>query len=218
MELKGKKINFLGDSITEGVGISAPDKHFFDIIKKECGLAAARNYGVSGTRIARQKSLTGDAWDNDFCKRALNMDDDADVIVVFGGTNDFGHGDAPIGQMSDRGVYTFYGALHTLITELMEKYPRAEIVFMTPLHRCNEDNPKGDGNKSFEAGTLSQYVNVIKEVTKYYSVPTLDLFSLSGIQPKVECNRLLYCPDGLHPNDNGHARIASRLAAFLKNL
>ena len=28
MELKNKKINFLGDSITEGVGTSAPDKTY----------------------------------------------------------------------------------------------------------------------------------------------------------------------------------------------
>lgn len=218
MELKGKTINFLGDSITEGVGISAPDKHYFDILKKECDLAMVRNYGVSGTRIARQKNLTGDAWDNDFCKRALEMDNAADIVVVFGGTNDFGHGDAPLGKMSDRDVYTFYGALHTLITKLVEKYPEAEIVFMTPLHRCNEDNHRGDGNKSFDAGTLYDYVKAMREVTEYYSIPTLDLFSMSGIQPKIECNRLLYCPDGLHPNDAGHKRIANRLAAFLKNL
>lgn len=218
MELKGKKINFLGDSITEGAGLSAPDKHFFDVLKREYGLAEARNYGVSGTRIARQQNGDGGRWDEDFCKRVLEMDDDADVIVVFGGTNDFGHGDVPIGEMSDRTVYTFYGALHTLFTELMEKYPRADIVCMTPLHRSSEDNPRGDGNKAFDAGILADYVKAIKEVTEYYSIPTLDLFAVSGIQPKVECNRVLYCPDGLHPNDAGHEKIASRLAAFLKNL
>ncbi len=38
------------------------------------------------------------------------MDNDADIIIVFGGTNDFGNGDAPFGEMSDRTPYTFYGA------------------------------------------------------------------------------------------------------------
>ena len=54
MELKGKKINFLGDSITEGVGASEEQFMYPNVIAAECGLAAARNYGISGTRIARQ--------------------------------------------------------------------------------------------------------------------------------------------------------------------
>lgn len=219
MELKGKKINFLGDSITEGAGISAQDKHFFDILKKECELDTVRNYGISGTRIAKQKSVSGNPrWDLDFCSRAPQMDNDADVVVIFGGTNDFGHGDAPLGQMSNRDPYTFYGALHTLLTLLMDKYPCATIVFMTPLHRCNEDNLRGDGYKAQEVADLRTYVSIIKEVTEYYSIPTLDLFSVSGIQPKVESNRVRYCPDGLHPNDEGHKLIASRLKGFLLSL
>ena len=219
MELKGTKINFLGDSITEGVGISAPDKHFFDILKAECGIDTVRNYGVSGTRIAKQKGKSGTpSWDLDFCMRAEKMDDDADIVVIFGGTNDFGHGDAPLGRMSDRDPYTFYGALHTLFILLMEKYPKATLVFMTPLHRCNEDNLRGDGYKACDVADLKTYVDIIKQVTEYYSIPTLDLFAVSGIQPKVESNRVRYCPDGLHPNDEGHKLIASRLKGFLVSL
>ena len=37
MELKGKKINFLGDSITEGVGASAPDKVYWRLIAEREG-------------------------------------------------------------------------------------------------------------------------------------------------------------------------------------
>ena len=63
----------------------------------------------------------------DYCRRYKTMDPDADIIVVFGGTNDFGHGDAPLGEMSDRTVDTFYGALHTLYTSLITRYPEAPI-------------------------------------------------------------------------------------------
>ena len=52
MELKGKKINFLGDSITQGHGVSSPDKIYHALLKKNAGLAEARNYGKSGTKIA----------------------------------------------------------------------------------------------------------------------------------------------------------------------
>ena len=107
MILEGKKINFLGDSITEGVGASSPDKVYHQVMKREYRLAEARNYGVSGTRIARQSVPLEEAWERDFCLRAAEMDRDADAVVVFGGTNDFGHGDAPIGLPSDRTPETF---------------------------------------------------------------------------------------------------------------
>ena len=43
MVLTNKKINFLGDSITEGVGTSAPENIYLNVIKAECNLAEARN-------------------------------------------------------------------------------------------------------------------------------------------------------------------------------
>lgn len=221
MEIKGLKINFLGDSITEGHGVSCAENIYWNVLKRECGLSEARGYGISGTRFAKKRIPSEkERWDLDFIKRYPEMDDDADVVVIFGGTNDFGHGDAPLGEMSDRDPYTFYGACHTLFEGVINKYPEATIVIMTPLHRIQEDNPRGDGEKKDGDGValLSSYVDIIKEVAEYYSLPLLDLWSLSGIQPKVQILREKYCPDGLHPNDAGHKIIASRLAGFLKTL
>ena len=216
MELKGTKINFLGDSITEGAGTSSPDRMFTMLIEREYG-AICQNYGIGGTRIARQKTATVEKWDRDFISRVPEMDADADIVVVFGGTNDFGHGDAPLGTMSDRTPYTFYGALHCLYTALTEKYPGVPVVILTPLHRLNEDSPKGD-NKPEPVGTLKEYVNIIREVAEYYSFPVLDLFKESGLQPKVPVLQQKYIPDGLHPNDDGNAILAHKIARFLEML
>ena len=221
MELKGLKINFLGDSITEGCGTSNVENTYWNVLKRNEGLCEARGYGIGGTRFAKKKTPSEKArWDLDFIQRYPEMDDDADVVVIFGGTNDFGHGDAPLGEMSDRTPYTFYGACHTLFEGVINKYPEATIIVMTPLHRIQEDNPQGDGNKKDGEGIapLVEYVNIIKEVAIYYSLPVLDLWSISGIQPRVPVLREKYCPDGLHPNDEGHKLIASRLAGFLKSL
>lgn len=216
MELKGTKINFLGDSITEGAGTSSHDKMFTMLIEREYG-AICQNYGIGGTRIARQKTPTEEKWDRDFISRVPEMDNDADIVVVFGGTNDFGHGDAPLGTMSDRTPYTFYGALHCLYTALTEKYPDVPVVILTPLHRWNEDSPKGD-NKPEPVGTLKEYVNIIREVAEYYSLPVLDLFKESGLQPKIPVIQQKYVPDGLHPNDDGNAILAHKIARFLETL
>ncbi len=216
MELKGTKINFLGDSITEGAGTSSHDKMFTMLIEREYG-AICQNYGIGGTRIARQKTPTEENWDRDFISRVPEMDNDADIVVVFGGTNDFGHGDAPLGTMDDRTPYTFYGALHCLYTALTEKYPDVPVVILTPLHRLNEDSPKGD-NKPAPVGTLKEYVNIIREVAEYYSFPVLDLYKESGLQPKVPVIQQKYVPDGLHPNDDGNAILAHKIARFLETL
>lgn len=212
MELQNKKINILGDSITEGVGVSAPEKAYPAVLKGKYGLAEVRNYGISGTRFARQHKPTvaNPRFDLDFCSRVCEMDEDADIVVVFGGTNDFGHGDAEIGSFSDRTPDTFYGACHTLMRTLIERFPASVIVFMTPLHRAVEEQP---GKLP-----LSGYVSIIREVAEYYSLPVLDLYKSSGLQPQLPVIRERYVPDGLHPNDAGAEILAHRLAHFLMAL
>lgn len=217
MELKNKKVWFLGDSITEGAGVSSPEKCFVSVFGKISG-AEVKNYGIGGTRIAKQKNKSeNERWEQDFLSRVDNMDDNADIVVVFGGTNDFGHGDAKMGTMESRDEYTFYGALHGLCTSLINKYPKAEIIFMTPLHRVNEDDEVNEIGIKREVN-LWGYVNIIKEVAGYYGLPVLDLFNTSGLQPKVDIIRKMYMPDGLHPSDVGAEKIAKRLYSFLLSL
>lgn len=213
MELKGKKMNVIGDSITEGVGVSCADKIYLNLIKEKEGLAVARNYGISGTRIARQADDPGRAY----IERYTQMDDDADIIVVFGGTNDFGHGSAPIGTMEDRTPDTFYGACHLLFEGLIKKFPLATIVIMTPLQRgWGAENNRIHPDKV--GVPLIEFSKILKEVAEYYALPVLDLYAASGIHPQIDCNREAFCPDGLHPNDAGHEIIASRLTGLLKSL
>ncbi len=218
MNLKGLKIAFLGDSITEGVGTTSPEKIYLNVLKEEAGLSCALNYGISGTRFARQISLVTEEDkeldDNSFSLRFETMDDDADAVVVFGGTNDFGHGDAPMGCFDDRTPYTFYGACHYLFSGLIKKYLGKPIVVMTPLHRCEEARVPRPGS----CRKLIEYVNVIREVAEYYSLPVLDLYASSGIQPAIDEVKELYMPDGLHPSDNGNKVIASKLLRFFEVL
>lgn len=214
MELKGKKINFLGDSITEGYGASAPDKIYHALLKKNAGLAEARNYGKSGTKIARLLEVTADPFDQDFNLRAPSMDKDADVVVVFGGTNDYGHATIPLGTMDNEEITTFYGGMHNLCKYLINEYVGKRIVFMTPLHRM-EEKAFGWSEKSSD---LKNFVNAIREVCEHYSIPVLDMFKEGEMygNMKVWCDKFM--PDGLHPNDMGHEIIADKLQKFLENL
>ena len=209
MELKGKKINFLGDSITEGVGASEYAHCYVEQFAAATG-AVCRNYGISGTRIAKRRvPYEIPEFDRYYASRVPEMDPDADVVVVFGGTNDYGHGDAPLGEMSDRTVWTYYGALHVLFTALIEKYPTAQIVVLTPLHREDEEK---------RTPILKPFVDATRQVAEYYSLPVLDLWANYGIQPRIPVMKNMYVPDGLHPNDAGHAILANKLRAFLEQL
>lgn len=212
MNLNGLKINFLGDSITEGHGCTSVEKQFTSLVAAQTG-AVTRCYGIGGTRIARQsKPSDNPRHDLDFPSRVAEMDPDADLIVVFGGTNDFGHGDAPFGEFTDRTVDTFCGALHVLCTSLLEKYPEATIMVMTPLHRSTEAIPNMHGK------VLKDYVDMIRRAAEYYSLPVLDLYALSGIQPAVPVMKEKYMPDGLHPNDAGHVLLTNRIVRFIESL
>ena len=209
MELKGKKINFLGDSITEGVGASEYARCYLEQFAAATG-AICRNYGISGTRIAKRRvPYDIPEFDRYYASRVPEMDPDADIVVVFGGTNDYGHGDAPLGEMNDRTVWTYYGALHVLFTALIEKYPTAQIVILTPLHREDEEK---------RTPILKPFVDATRQVAEFYSLPVLDLRANYGIQPRVPVMKEMYVPDGLHPNDAGHAILANKLRAFLEHM
>ena len=143
---------------------------------------------------------------------------DADIVVVFGGINDFGDGDAAFGEMTDRREDTFCGAYHILMEKLIIRYPNAKIVVMTPLHRMSEDETDYNELGVRRMGPLSKYVDAIKEIAGFYGVAVLDTFRVSGMQPRFEPLRVKYMPDGLHPNDAGHRLLAQDLLGILETL
>ncbi len=205
------KINFLGDSITAGATLSTVKEMYTYLVCKHFD-ATENNYGKSGTRIARQ-SAEGDLYGADFNLRALSMDKDADFTFVFGGTNDYGHGSAPIGVIDDNTPFTFYGALNVLCEYLLENFGKEKICFILPLHRRNENNPYGEnGAKIVKAFPLCKYVDIIKEVLAKYDIDYLDLSSVFAINDVESLTN-----DGIHPNVHGHQIIANKLIEYLNS-
>lgn len=210
MGLESKSIVFLGDSITEGHGTTAPDKVFHQIIKAEQGLKMAYNAGIGGTRIAKQTNISDEhKYELYFASRVEFLPENADAVVVFGGTNDYGHGDAKMGDICSDDVYTFYGGLNVLYKKLREKYKDAKIIFMTPLKRTNEADPRLPENK-----ILADYVEEIKVFCSKKNISLIDLYE-SNIFDPYDVN---FVPDGLHPNDRGHAAMAEYIAEKLNEI
>ena len=225
MELQGKIINFLGDSITQGFGVDDVENNRYDnVMLRKCGLKAVNNYGIGGTKLAFQYKLTEKSPPSDlfFCGRAFYMELNADVVVIYGGVNDYLQGDAPFGQVGDKTPATFCGAVHYLMSTMKNRYAHATVVFLTPARMCYEGVPDTQVStrveKQPDAKPLSAYVDVIKEAGQRIGVPVLDLYSKLPIDPKITEDAQRYTADGLHFNDAGHEVLADCLIDFLKNL
>ena len=223
MNVKGYKVNFLGDSITVGVGVSDIQNCRYDIrIAKMLELSRVNNYSVNGSRLAHQSFPSAKPWyDLCFCGRAYDMDTNADMVIVFGGVNDYIHGDAPFGEHGDTTPATFCGGVYYLMNFLRETYGDKPIIFMTParcfLRREVDDLfPSVHAAKRVPGKPLKAYVDAILETSGQFDIKVLDLYNGLGVDPHIPEQFETYTTDGLHFNDEGHALIARKLKELIE--
>ena len=57
---------------------------------------------------------------------------------------------------------------------------------------------------------LCDYVRAIRQTAAAFGLPVLDLYEREDLS--------VYTPDGLHPNDEGHALLARLFQNFLQTL
>ena len=204
---KNMKMNCLGDSITygyipdSGAQMSAP---YPSQLKNLLGLSECRNYGISGSTVAVNSGNY-----QPMCLRYANMDNNADIVSVFGGTNDYGRAvyTPTLGTINDTANTTVYGALNILAEGLINKYPRAFVFFITPMRRADRTGNNGGGY------SLEDVSNAIKEVAFKYNFPVLDLFSKGGFHVENADFRAIYSGnDKLHPSQ---AFVTEHLAPMI---
>ncbi len=198
---KDKKWDAIGDSIT-ALNVYQGE------VQNLTQLSPINSYGIAGTSItAVNKSDT-----NAICNRIDNIDHSANIISIFGGTNDWAT-NKPLGNKNSTSVTTFYGALKTMITKIKAENPKAKIMMFTPLQRNShaQGQPAGMGANLY-GYTLIDYANAIKDVAQANNVPVLDLYNVSGITVQ---NIDQYTKDGLLPNDVGFQMVSKVISAFI---
>lgn len=208
--LRGKKIAFLGDSITS-TNYTTPN--YWQMIEEKTGMLPL-NYGVSASRIA---TVDGDNKES-FVTRAAAMDASADAVVVMGGTNDCNL-NTVLGEWASTDESTFYGALNALIALLRTNYPGKPIIFCTPIKR-KYDTDGGfpatmadlKTTAATEVVTMELCALAIKAKCARHGIPVIDLTDHSGIG--AECPE--YYIDNLHPSALGYVRIANMVQAELE--
>lgn len=215
---KGKKINFIGDSVTKG---EDPENNYeamvgyryTDLVKENCGFDVVNNYGIGGSRVTSHSSELYPKYG--MVDRYLDIEPDADVICLFGGINDYLN-NVEIGTNNDGDLTHFKYAYEQIIRGLMNNNPRSKIFVITPHHIANQSincfNPNGAGY------TLKDYVNVIYEICELYGVPIVDLYKNFSVSPYIGYHHNFYIPDGIHPNKAGMKLLADKVINFINNL
>ena len=217
---KYKTMNILGDSITWGYNPNTGEqieKNYSILLKERLNLKELRNYGINSSTLADNKISY-----EPMCNRYKNMDDNADIVAIFGGTNDYGREDfeVQLGKINDLGTATIYGALNNMCIGLKQKYPNSVIFFITPIQRAYIDrgcNFKYATNiKNRLKYSLEDVANAIKEVCKKNNILVFDLYNNCDINTIEDC--IEYIPDGLHPTEEYHKILANKIYDYIIKL
>ena len=196
------KIAFLGDSITECQG------GYVDMIGEKLGCQIL-NYGIGGTRIAKQDIKSEEPrCDKDFLSRLESIDVSADLLFVFGCVNDYMHGEAPFGDTDDKSDYTFCGAVNKLIKLLLVKFGKNRLCFILPYKTYQSDKPNKHGK------TLKEYVNQIRSVLDKYDIDYINLLDNVFEEPTSNQEEE-YILDGIHPTLLGYKVIADTIIEYI---
>lgn len=204
-ELYNLKWNGMGDSLTSAIGTAINYLNY--ISGKYC--IVPRNYGIAGSSIA-----SGTDSSNPMVERYVNMDDDADIITIFGGTNDYG-AQIKLGEDDSTDTSTFKGALNVIIDGLIRKYPGKRIGFITPIQRAD----------IYKTVPLETYVNAMVKICANKSIPCLDLYHNGNLNPAIDIIANTFFrvnvssgSDKLHLNEKGHLVISRIIDDFLHRL
>ena len=218
---RNKKIGIVGDSIAAGFISTNESKRFINVCAYQLG-ATVKNVAISGDKLCDNEN-TG------VYRQVTNLDGDEKLIVIFAGTNDYGHA-SPIGLPYDtdsetghRSPVTDYttsmsGGLTKLIQDLYTKYNGyIPIIICTPINRVlkGRNSEGGSWDKNDLGLYMDDYIQGIRNVADFFGIPVFNGGDLN-MNPNVASANTKYFEDGLHPNDAGHSLLGNSLAKFIQ--
>lgn len=228
----GKRVAFLGDSITDARQIAQTNNIYWNFLKDILGIEPYV-YGISGHRM---NQIIGQAQ-----KLEAEHGQHVDAILVFIGTNDY-NANVPLGEWytySDRKTIddgpvevtrrhrelvfddaSFRGRANNTVRWLKTHYPDKQIIFLTPIHRgyakFNDKNIQPEESFANACGHfIDEYVQAVREIADVWAVPVIDFSAVSGLYPMMDEHAHYFRnadTDRLHPNTPGQLRMAYALA------
>lgn len=216
-ELFGLNVLCVGDSITQGQGLSVSDrwnevlarKYGWNLVVRAQGGAPLSNYNKTQTAIC------------EFIDYIATMTTKPDIVIVWGGHNDTGYRAAPFGDFEDSSCdnssaalptskanrESFCGALRYIGECVHHFAPNAKLFYLTLLH-AGGNNPiqKVMLNNTTELYKVS---DAVEQASRMYSAKCINMGgcginAVNGVAGQLT-------QDGVHPNLLGTKQIVNYL-------
>lgn len=257
----GKKIVGIGDSIMVGIksdgsaiidgigknGLPCTDQGyqinstggFLGELRKKYPSINVVNMGVGSTTIQRNDNVNVNKVYKCIMDRIDSIPDDADIIILEGGINDFFHASKgcvlgtykdnlykyPTSAKYENGAYsyvefavdttldasTFCGALEIALTKILVRFVGKPFIYVIP------HNPSASAD-------IDTFFNSAKEICEKYGVPVVDIRK-AGCMPRIYTlsgktdGTSAFTQDGVHPNSLGYQlHYVPAIASTLKSI
>lgn len=210
-EFTGHEGNIVGDSI------AAPFGSYATKVEEIAGTGHIYRHAIGGRPMANGTTAGdgGNTYGKVWTDGVTTPYVDFKFSILSHATNDFKL-DVALGEVQTPGstfdTNTFAGAYQDLVEYILGKNPTISLLLMTPLQRNNGGYNTTSTNTA--GHKLVDYVNVIKEIGKLYSLPVFDAYNYGGINTQ---NLDVTTSDGLHPNAIGYTIVGTRLAKWFKD-
>ena len=206
-ELYGKKMLFMGDSISYGSGDAVSPfrtgRAWAGRIADRTG-AIVTNASVSGAKASYVNGDDKAKWL--YTQFDSNKNEQFDIVVMHGGVNDARH-NRSIGTILDsedesaleKAKNTYIGGLQWLFHNVKLSQPNAKLYFIANHHL--------DGHDTGNAKNMGPYFDKAKELCEKYGIIFIDLYNNKELNDKLETTTTKYLPDTLHLNAAGYEII-----------
>lgn len=187
-EATGTRVAFYGDSYTLGTGASSPESRWSTIICAERGWSEF-NPSVNGPGFINHRELFGDGD-----LPSMVIADDPDIVFVTMGLNDnFSY---------DFAADAIRIQITTDLTRLSDALPDARFIVVEPFWYTDERPASVD--------IINGWVED--------AAAAIGADYISGASHWIEGHPEWMADDGLHPNDEGYAEMATRMGDELSKL
>lgn len=198
------KIACIGDSITYGLGGNTDEYgnpiSYVNYLRDILGCEVV-NVGLAGSAIGPYGS------DACFLYRLDQIPEDTDMIIVFGGVNDYLCGNSVYGtEDENNGKYT--QAVKKLFTDIRERFPDQEMFVVLTYSNQLEDDPKTEGIYDFD-----MWLDVQRSYASEFNFHKIEMYRNGFMNSRVPEIQQTFFYDNVHPNDNGYLVIARYIAA-----
>lgn len=211
-----KTIQFLGDSITEGITASKDEEgnyiSYVNYANDHLKFAKCMNNGKAGRMFSDYAGP-----ELSFSLEMGNMfNNNADIAVIFLGVNDYltarenkRYGD----YYAVESTAGYVGSVRYALRQLKESYPNQEIFFVTMY----DIEKTANSTYSDVTGTLelTDYQDMLRKIVNDYGYHLIELYDIGFMDCTDVATSYRYTADGLHPSDEGYRILGEHIAAEL---